>query len=57
MKFVVNVDGADIAIISRYSNANILTAKALHHFWFDADVLSYRDCQFRKADMKRCSWH
>ena len=44
MKFMVDVDGADIAIISGDSNANVLTAKALHHFGFDADVLSYGDC-------------
>ncbi len=55
---MVDVDGADIAIISGYSNANVLTAKALHHFWFNTDVFIYGDCQFGNADMsKRRSWH
>lgn len=35
---MVNVDGADVAVIARYSDTNVLTTQALYHFWFDTDV-------------------
>jgi len=38
MKFMVDVESADIAIIFGYSNTNFLTTKALHHFRFDPNI-------------------
>ena len=50
---MVNVDGANIAITSGYSNTNVLTTETLHHFWFDTNIFIYRDCQYRNRDEEK----
>ena len=58
MKFMVNVEGADIAIVSGYSDASVLTTEAPYHFWLDTNVFIYRLYQCRDGDMRyRRSWH
>ena len=51
MKFMVNVDGADVAIISGYPDTNVLTTKALYYFGFDTNVFICRDRQCRNGKM------
>lgn len=52
MKFMVNVEGADIAIVSGYSDASVLTTEAPYYFWLDTNIFIYRIYQCRDGDMR-----
>ena len=41
MKFMVDIERADVPIASGYSNSNVLTAETLHDLRFDTDVFIY----------------